>query len=204
VQGNPLNYSDPTGLLLKAMSAEAQSDMCALVGPDCSKYLSFGDDGAVTVTATKDELAGNEALNLFNDLASSSDTYGAFVGSSLPVEGGAINLGGAKGERIAFNVSKTPDDRPGIDVRPPAGFAGVAGIFSGIESAAKGADGRPGHRPSALFHELAENYLRTEKVQQYKEAHPGAIAREQLLRSQRPELNQYLLGAGIYSRQFAN
>ena len=51
-----------------------------------------------------------------------------------------------------------------------------------------------------LFHELAENYFRTEKQQQYREAHPGAIERENRLRSQRPELNEYAFGAGRFRK----
>jgi len=204
VQGNPLNYTDPEGLHLKAMSDEAKTDMCALVGPDCEKHLSFADDGTVTVTATKDELAANEALSLFNDLASSELTYGAYVGGKLPTQGGFISLGGGKGELIATNVSTTPDNRIKSQQLPPAGFSGVAGVFSGLTGVASGMNGEPAHRPSALFHELAENYLRTEKLMQWKEAHPGAIERENLLRSQRPELNQYLLGAGTYRRVISN
>ncbi|MCZ7651661.1 MAG: RHS repeat-associated core domain-containing protein [Thermoanaerobaculia bacterium] len=198
VQGNPLNFTDPSGLVLKAMSEQAKADMCTLVGSGCARHLSFADDGTVTVTATKDELAANEALNLFNDMASSEKTYGAYVGTALPALGGSIALGTAAGKRLTFNVSTTPDTRQAQQLLPPIGFAGVAGVFAGIADVATGVDSEPAHRPSALFHELAENYLRTEKMMQWKEAHPGAIERENRLRSQRPEFRHYVLGAGMY------
>lgn len=139
-------------------------------------------------------------MNLFNDLARSENTYGAYVGSLLPTLRGDIVLGGGPREHLAFNVSVTPDNRIKSQVLPPAGFSGVAGVFSGLTDVASDVNGEPAHRPSTLFHELAENYLRTEKSMQWKEAHSGAIGWENLLRSQRPELSQYLLGAGRYYR----
>jgi len=191
------------GLTLRAMSAAAQDDLCALVGPNCSDHLSFANDGTVTVTATDDELASNEALSLISDLAGSALLYGAFVGTEIPLEGQTIILGSGKGEFVGFNASTTPDDRPGVSYRPVVGFDGVAGVFAGAASAANftATDDRPIHRPSILFHELAENYLRTEAKQQYREAHPGANERERRLRAQRPELNNFAFGGGPFRRE---
>jgi hypothetical protein len=201
VQGNPLKFADPTGLILRVLTDESKTDLCTLVGSECGELISFGEDGTVSVTATSEQLASNEALNLINDLVLSDFTFGAVVGDNLPKQGGSITLGGGRGEHIAINISITPDDRLRTQIRPPDGFDGVVGVFSNLEDVTTGKDGRPPHRPSALFHELAENYLKTVKQQQYKDAHPGAIVREEILRSQRPELRRYLLGAGVYTRR---
>jgi hypothetical protein len=76
----------------------------------------------------------------------------------------------------------------------------MSGVFSDAAKASTSPDGRPIHRPSLLFHELAENYLKTEKTMQYLDAHKGAIDRELIFRTQRPDLNKYALGAGPISR----
>lgn len=109
-------------------------------------------------------------------------------------------LGGGKGEYPATNLSIIPDVRLSTQRLPPLGFSGVAAVTTDLAGATSGAEGKPVHRPSALFHELAENYYRTEKHQQYRQAHPAATQREMRFRSQRPELNQYTLGAGPYRR----
>lgn len=202
VRNNPIGYTDPFGLTLRAMSEAARQDLCALVGPTCDDHVSFAEDGTVTISATDEELASNEALNLLNDLAGSGRLYGAYVGTKLPLEGESVILGNGEGQFIGFNASITPDVRPGVSYKPTGGFQGVAGVFIDVESSPNvtATDGRPVHRPSMLFHELAENYLRTDEKQQYKQAHPGAIERENRLRSQRPELNKYAFGAGRFRK----
>jgi hypothetical protein len=107
------------------------------------------------------------------------------------------------GDRLAgtyqvVNLSKTVRiDIPLSSNRPlPSGYDGAVGIFSGYAQIAVGADGRPVSRPLVLFHELAENYERSEKMKQYVDSHKNAVQRESILRVQQPQLNQYTLGSG--------
>lgn len=77
----------------------------------------------------------------------SKQTYGAYVGDSLPVAGGSVSLGGGVGQRIAINYSTTPDLRIKVQTLPPPGYSGVAGVFSDIAKVATGQNGEPAHRP---------------------------------------------------------
>jgi RHS repeat-associated protein len=70
VENNPVSYLDPTGLILVYFSTNAKEDLCDLVGPSCADHVEF-ENSFVTVTATPEELAENEALKLLHDLAGS-------------------------------------------------------------------------------------------------------------------------------------
>jgi RHS repeat-associated protein len=199
VENNPVSYTDPTGLDLFYFSADVKADLCDLVGPSCADHLSF-ENSLITVTATAEELEANEALRLLSEFADSQKVYGVYIGEQLPVDGGHVTLGRGLGEFAAKNISENKDHRSGAPLLPPGGFSGITGISPDFEQIMISKDGLPTHRPSALFHELAENYYRTEKMKQYRDAHALAIRDEIRLRSQRPELNHYGFGAGPYSR----
>lgn len=170
-----------------------------MVGPTCSQHLSFDSQGKVSVKATQADLKGNEALQLINDMVSSKNVYGAWVGTRMPSGNRTMILGDRMtGTSQVLNLSKTArTDIPVSSNSPlPPGYDGAVGIFSGYPQIAVGADGRPVSRPLVLFHELAENYQRTEKIKQYLDSHKNAIQRESILRVQQPQLNQFTLGSG--------
>lgn len=152
------------------------------------------------MNATDDQIAGNEGLVLINDLVSSDNVYLGVVGTTMPIGTGSRTLGPGTNDYLVMNLSVTKDDRPARQLLPPAGFHGAVGIFAGI-SGVYGAEGRPVHRASILFHELAENYAKTEKRQQYGPAHSDAIVREIYLRMQHPGLERFGFGAGPYVRR---
>jgi hypothetical protein len=54
-----------------------------MAGPDCSK-MTIDEAGNVTIQASAADLKSNEALNLINDMVSSHNSYGAWVGTSIP------------------------------------------------------------------------------------------------------------------------
>jgi RHS repeat-associated protein len=199
VQGNPVSNTDPQGLTLYANTPEAQREMCTLVGADCSRYLAFDKDGKVAVTATEADLRNNEALNLFNDMVISNNVYGAWIGTAMPSGGKTLRFGDRTSMLRMVNASKTArtDVPASMNAQLPAGYDGAVGIFSGYAGIATGKDGRPVSLALSLFHELAENYHRTEKVQQYLASHANAKEREAVLRRQRPDFNQYSPGSEV-------
>jgi hypothetical protein len=202
VRNGPLVFSDPAGLELRAETKEAQADICALVGPDCANKVGFAGNGAVSLSATPGDLSSNAALSFLKQVVDSGNVYGAWVGTELPVKGGKVTLGSGEGERLGDNYSITDDKRIAAEDKPPDGYAGVAGVFSGIETAAnvQGAGGLPVSRPLGLLHELAENFAITEGGLQYKEGHAAANRVEAQVRAQRPDLTRFALAGGPYRR----
>jgi hypothetical protein len=113
----------------------------------------------------------------------------------------SITLGPQAKDENTVNLSKTArtDIPPSLNRPLPPGFDGAVGIFSGFSSIAKSDSGKPISMAMLLFHEMAENYYRTEKAMQYKQSHQQAINEENLYRSQRPSLNSVAPGWGIYT-----
>jgi RHS repeat-associated protein len=200
VRNATLQGTDPTGLTLRVMTAAAGRELCKMVGSQCADHVQIGKDGTVTVKATADELKANEALNLVNDMVQSQNKYGAWVGNSMPSGNASLPLGPQERDNTVINLSTTArTDIPSrMNLPLPPGFDGAVGIYSGFSSIATGKGGLPVSMSMLLFHELAENYYRTDKAKQYVESHQNAITRENLLRVQRPELNQYSHGSGVY------
>lgn len=198
VQNNPVSYTDPTGLHLYANTVEAQKDICTLVGPDCSKHISFAKDGKVSIVATASDLQQNEVLNLVSDLVGSSKVFGAWVGTNMPSGNKTLVFGDRMKTNQIVNLSTNPrTDIPArLNLPLPAGYDGAVGVYEGYDKISVGGDGKPVSRALVLFHELAENYQRTEKLKQYQVSHQTAIQREYTLRQQQPQLSQYTLGAG--------
>jgi len=203
VRNNPVTFTDPTGMLFKVAGEGVQDDLCGFAGlssEQCGGLVKVAEDGTVSLNATDDQIAGNEGLVLINDLVSSDNVYLGVVGTTMPIGTGSRTLGPGTNDYLVMNLSVTKDDRPARQLLPPAGFHGAVGIFAGI-SGVYGAEGRPVHRASILFHELAENYAKTEKRQQYGPAHSDAIVREIYLRMQHPGLERFGFGAGPYVRR---
>ncbi|HET8796424.1 MAG TPA: RHS repeat-associated core domain-containing protein, partial [Thermoanaerobaculia bacterium] len=198
VQNNPLRYTDPSGLALYANTADAQKDICTMVGQNCSQYVSFDKNGKVAITATAADLKNNEALALLNDMVSSQKTYGAWVGTQMPSGNKVLIFSDKMKDNRVVNLSTTArtDIPANLNLPLPAGYDGAVGLFSDYPKISVGADGRPVSRALVLFHELAENYHRTEKLQQYVASHQNAIQRESILRQQQPQLNQFTFGSG--------
>jgi RHS repeat-associated protein len=197
-RSNPLRYTDPSGLILHVMSQDAADDLCTLVGPDCNAYVQIADDGKVTITATAADLENNAVLDLINDMVTSPKKYGAWVGATMPSGDRMLMFGPRMGDNRVVNLSTTArtDIPPALNLPLPEGFDGAVGIYRDYASIAVGQDGRPVSRAMLLFHEMAENYHRTEKIKQYLESHQNAITRENLLRLQRPDLDRFAPGAG--------
>lgn len=203
VQNNPIRATDPEGLTLYMMTADAAKDLCEFVGPDCAKFITIEQDGKVKITASEADLKANEGLNLINDMVKSSNDYGAWVGTSLPTgtNGFSYKLGDKMKSAQVVNLStnfRTDVSKHVTQHLPANGLDGAVGLFSGYASiaASDGQGGKPVSRAMTFFHELAENYHRTEKLKQYKESHQEAITRENILRSQRTALNQFSHGSG--------
>lgn len=66
----------------------------------------------------------------------------------------------------------------------------------GMVSVAEGTKLKVPESWTVAFHELAESYEKVERAKDYLGAHRDANSREDILRSQRPELSKYLPGGG--------
>ena len=104
-----------------------------------------------------------------------------------------------------LNLSVTPDNRPGYHDKPPSGFDAFVAIGGDIESFLKedsriSGQSRPVDLDLIGFHEMVEAYFRTHTNLQYKASHGLAIRAEQILRDERPELDDFAFGAGPYRR----
>ena len=166
--------------------------------------VSFAEDGTFSINASKEQLAANTGLRVLSLIAGSSKRIGLTVGNNVAKQNGSIPL------TLMFpiqNLSTTADPRGNKQTLPPNGFDGIVGIFSSmaetrLENVGTKKNPVIGTRPANLgaiaFHELTENFFKTNSGLQYQPAHDLAIGAERALRRERPELESFAFGAGPF------
>ncbi|MBI3518090.1 MAG: hypothetical protein HY062_01865 [Bacteroidetes bacterium] len=181
--GNPIMFSDKIGDDLDVgKSKESKSDIKSLAKTENQKFINIDETtGKVTVdfgTMTKDDinkiLKKDEGLNLVNDLVTSNKK---FYYSAAEVEGFGNELGTVtpkflgKDPNGIINASDNGKDSNGSNAfLPKKGYNGQVVISN--EGHFEEPDKNTGsmlikRRSSLVFHELAENYERTNNGADY-------------------------------------
>jgi hypothetical protein len=205
VRSNPVNFTDPTGYLLKTDEIDRIKE---IVGSADADYIVDDDgDGYIDqFNVGEDALDSNEGLSLIHDLVSDQEfTYG-YAENSLFTKG-VENLDILEDWRSQLHGGKTAEEMPppGIDdqvtINPNAEYVDLTTKSQTVSIAA------------LAFHELAEAYS---KFREYKPhtydpriqgnkgrpgAHTSAIFREMRWLTQRPGITQYPGGGLLHRRK---
>lgn len=165
---NPVKLMDPEGeTFVVADNDDSHNDLLSIVKPNNMDRISFGKDGKITVdmSGLKTEDAG---LSLINDMACSEKNY-YFETSDIALcrnENGNRTYVDLTFENTlgCINASTGGLDSRGKHTELPIeGFDGQV-VISKSGSFSYGPQDR---RRNVVYHELAENYLRTDKGMNY-------------------------------------
>jgi RHS repeat-associated protein len=194
---NPIFFKDNGGRTLEPGGnvVKAVSDIRSLVPKEYQSQIQVNSAGKIefqNYDKLPNAVKSYEGVKLVNDLISSENDYKYSVGSNaVGIERGTGNAYGnnmpsvddRKGKEAVFNFSKT--QRTDIDVNdvanslPEEDFEGSVTIDDG-EFYNQNPETGTGHfdipRNNIVFHELSENYNRTDKGQDYDVAHKNANA----------------------------
>jgi RHS repeat-associated protein len=174
--GNPVLYNDIRGDIWDVTTDDqTQKDVKSLVKTDNQKYINIGENGSVSLDfgdATPDEIQSlkdnDEGLNLISDLVSAEKKYHYSSTEVAPVKDGYGNLqfwsakhdyngvvNASKGGKDGFNR---------LTYTPRGDYDGQVAV----SSEGSWEETHPHHkmpislpRSNLIFHELAENYERT-------------------------------------------
>jgi len=184
---NPVSSIDPWGETVIVLDDQAWEALQEMLGENRG-LVSRSADGTLSVSATSEELASNEALSLVKNLETANEVYGVTVSEVMPTREGDWSL--SENRLLAVNASVNTDTEGGQSrhILPPDRFDGVATVHPGAGTIGTEENGSPASIANLLFHELAEVYSRTTSCQPYASAHERAINRENILRKQRPRL----------------
>lgn len=169
--GNPMKLVDPNGMeFWICNNQESKNDILSLIRKSkYEKYVSFGEDGQVTIDFGNlsqekiDKILSKDAgLDLINKLVSSDKKvfYETVDGqtSATAEDGYSTNMDDIRSGVI--NASNNGlDSRNGLNHHPKAGFDGYVALAKSGEWYDNGGNSC---RTSLLFHELCENYFRTD------------------------------------------
>jgi len=187
VAGNPVNFVDPSGLVLRTA---ALATMQAIAGSAAGRVQIV--NGEIDVSRlTQQDLTGNEGALLIHQLATSRFVY-TYDESACP--GGLSNLDNRSDWRY----------RGGKQSRflPPTGVDDAVTI----DPSARWVDrtsGLPVSLAATAFHELAEAYAKIDLGLPYMfkgstaGAHADAVRREQILIGQSPGFTQAAAGGSL-------
>ena len=192
---NPIWFSDPFGDTLKLPTdpntlPNSIKDIQSLVDAKNQQYLQINGNNVSVQGANAAILASDGGLALINSLSTSS--------KNILYEASDYALGNdEQGNKIAGTVGPNDGNGHGIinasnggkdskgkhENRPKDGFDGQVVINPGMQQTEQDASGAvvPKSRASIVFHELAENYERTNNNVNYNGAHGAhqrAINRE--------------------------
>jgi len=208
---NPIIFNDILGDTLNiGKNTLSKTDIKSLVRKKNRKYLNFSSNGRVTINLTKlpkgtsknSLLGSDEGLNLINDLVSSPKKT-LYEASDIALlrtfNGTPIGKEIWRDRNGVINSSDYGLDSNGaLTTRPMTGYDGqliIGTKTSWEELDKKGTSSIKKSRASIVFHELAENYERTHKNNNYlggfssgsdvfsfykKGAHESASNREKL------------------------
>ena len=184
---NPVKLVDPDGRDLDipdvndANHQQTKKDILSLVKEKNRERVTFNEDGSVSINreglSDWQLMEGDKGLGLLYDMVESekkffyetSDDYSSVMEdgqthSMVELQHGVVN---------ASNNGRDSDG--GYTHKPKAGYDGHVILAKSGSWRTKRGDNL---KPSLLFHELAENYYRTDKGFDYKKAHSEAIKRE--------------------------
>ena len=198
---SPIIFIDADGreLELAGNKVKSEQDIRSLLPASCQNFIKVNNAGKVSFDYEKvsDEMKSYEGVKLLNNLVQSKKTYKYAVGDEVQVpnrEG--YKPGTSNGERgkagmlqikpvgdpapaqqAMANISETPrSDIENGDFMPEPGVNGSVMMADGEFTRVNQTTG--GHfvvpRNQIVFHELAENYYRTEKGMDYGGEDKGA------------------------------
>lgn len=196
---NPILYIDINGdSLYVANNEDTHNDIKGLAKDRNQQYIRINENGSVTLdfsgvdAKTQKKTMKDKGLQLINNLVESKNEdgntenyfYEASNSREGVIDGNQFstslekNAGletGLNDNSFATNLSITRDGISKIQVIPANGFDGSVHISPGTMYT-KGADGkeRAVSRYSLVYHELNENYNRTQKKMNYNQAHSSA------------------------------
>jgi RHS repeat-associated protein len=191
VANNPLRFIDPDGetLQISGNVDEAQKQLCAVIGGDCSRISYNSETHTITVNLEGIDLSKNEGASALHDVINSGSAYSLTLGSQMLTAGGLSSL---NPENNPSNLDNKFDSRwPKGKVPqnlPPSGIDDAIGINPSVGRL--DASGRVIPLSTRIFHELTEAFAKVDKGMQYDDAHKDALGREATLRSQRPNMQQ--------------
>jgi RHS repeat-associated protein len=203
VANNPLRFIDPNGEVLTATGNQQAdyNDLCKILGDACAGRLAIdsktGDvtfnPGALDDKTPAMDLSKNEGAKLINDLVTSKNNYEFSEGPTVMTSTGSVKI-----DMVIANLPSFKDQPNGG--QPRAGVADVVALNFNNKNITLISNTKLGvaQQYTVAFHELAEAYAKIDggKASSYAEGHNAALAREQILRDQRPYLKQYNTGAG--------
>ena len=190
---NPVKLVDPNGCELDIPSSDnknrkqTESDILSLVNESNRSRVTFDDKGHVKLNLdglSKDELKKDVGLSFLSDLVSSSKKY--LYEASDEIDCGHIMDGFA--QSMDDNTSGVVNaSNNGLDSKGQYSYSPREGYDGQVILASSGTwtdDNGNNARASVLFHELVENYYRTDCGRNYYGsffklgAHEMAIRRE--------------------------
>lgn len=193
---NPIVFVDIQGDSLDVgQNKQSIKDINSLVKSGNKKYLNFNSDGSLTLDFSSlkknqniaDILKEDEGLNLLNQLISSEQNFlfessDVFLGKDEA--GNKIGIEMWRDNNGVVNASEGGcDSAGGLTFRPKDGYSGQVVIANNVSFEEVDSNGYQVNKPrsSVVFHELAENYERTQNNINYSGtngAHAKAITRE--------------------------
>ena len=198
---NPVMFVDPTGETLDVPEGDSRTDVAKIVNDENKGYIKYNgntmylDFGEMSKENIDKTLANDEGLNLLNNMINAKNSDGSDQKylyettdsrTVVTTDGSTYitNVGKPAGtvtyndNSFATNLSKTPHGVPGqMDLYPEAGYDGTVRISQGTMFTTYNNNYIADilvFRGDLIFHELNENYLRTNKGMSYKEAHSQA------------------------------
>ena len=169
---NPIKLVDPDGReFWIANNQVSKNDILSLIKRSrYEKYVSFGKDGKVTMNfgnlsqkKINKVLDKDPGLSLVNKLVSSDKKYfyEAIDGqTSATTDNGAYTSIDDSHNGVINASNNGLDSKDGLNYHPKAGFDGYVAL---AKSGEWYDDAGTSCRKSVLFHELCENYFRTDK-----------------------------------------
>jgi len=177
---NPLIFIDLGGetLGLGGNIEQANIDIFSLLPKEVHSYLNVSDVNNIkwnNYDAMPDEFKKYEGVKLVDNLINSKNNYLYSVGNEIPLKDKLGNeyIGEATPDPSNYqttisNISTTPQwsDAPSESQLPGGGYSGIVRLAEGSWSSVNAFEPTavvPIPRANIVFHELTENYYRTEK-----------------------------------------
>jgi hypothetical protein len=173
---NPIKYIDPNGDSLKVSgnTEAAMNDLRSIVKPENQSYINSTDGSNIYIDAsnlTTSDFENDEGLKLLNSMINSTNNYLYEVSetnNNTPLASANSTIeNNSKEPRMEFNK---------VGNNLPDGFQGQVIIHPNALFIAT--NGETENRSSVVFHELAENFERTDHGLKYMYINPNDISKE--------------------------
>jgi RHS repeat-associated protein len=198
---NPVIYIDPTGMDLDVPEGESRKDVASIVQRENRDYIKYNgnamylDFGEMSQDDIDKTLANDDGLNLLNNMINAKNADGSaqkylyettddrtFVIDGITYTrnvGKPVGTVTTNDHSFATNLSKTPHGTPDqVHALPETGYDGTVRVSKGTMFANYSTDERISDmmefRRDLIYHELNENYLRTNQGMNYDDAHRQA------------------------------